>query len=309
MFTNLILKFMNKSNALIEEKMASYPYQESPLIEQIFDLSYSDGVKAHLLDIYRPINKTGLQPTIIDIHGGGWYSCYKETNKHFCMELADRGFTVVSINYSLSPNATMKTQIREIFEFFYWLELNAKKYSIDLNKLFICGDSAGGQLASLALLTIGDNRRQDFFGVKTNLKFMGACFIGGAFDVKGLAKLPMTGVYFNPILGKGYRRDRIIDEVDFFNATPLDYPPTLLISSKEDFMRKHSDKAEAHLKKQGIECTKYIWEKSTIPKRKLSHVFNVLYPTWEESITTNSMIADFFKKICREKEKLENSED
>lgn len=307
MCKRLILKFYEKSNAILEERISSYPYLESPLIEQIYDLSYSDGIKAHLLDIYRPINKNGLQPTIVDIHGGGWYSCYKETNKRFCMELADRGFTVVSINYSLAPDGSMKTQIREIFEFFYWLELNAEKYSIDMDNLFICGDSAGGQLASLALLVLGDNVRQDFFGVKSKVCFQGACFICGAFDVKRLAKLPFTGVFFTPILGKGYRRKRIIDEVDFFNATPLEFPPTLLISSEEDVFCKQTLRAETHLKKYGIDCTSYIWEKSKTQKRKLSHVFNVLYPTWEESIATNNMIADFFKKIYGTNGKKENS--
>lgn len=309
MCKRLILNFYNKSNAILEERIASYPYAESPLIEQIFDLSYSDGVKSHLLDIYRPINQNGLQPAIIDIHGGGWYSCYKEMNKHFCMELANQGFTVVSINYTLAPDANIKTQIREIFDFFYWLELSAEKYSIDLNKLFICGDSAGAQLASLALLTLGDNRRQDFFGVKSNLRFLGACFICGAFGIKRLAMLPFMEAYFNPILGKGYRRNRIIDEVDFFNAIPLDFPQTLLISSNEDFIKSHTDRAEKHLKKYGIDCTKYIWEKSETPKRKLSHVFNVLYPTWEESITTNTMITDFFKRIYRLREREENSDE
>lgn len=307
MFKRLILKFYEKSNAILEERIAAFPYSESPLIEQIYDLSYSDGVKSHMLDIYRPINKTGLQPTIVDIHGGGWYSCYKEMNKHFCMELANQGFTVVSINYTLSPEATIKTQIREIFDFFNWLEISAEKYNIDLDKLFICGDSAGGQLAALSLITLGDNRRKDFFGVKSNLKFSGACFIGGAFDVKRLAKMPITRCYFTNVLGKGYTRNRIIDEVDFFNAIPLDFPKTLLITSNEDFMKPHTIRAEAHLLKYGIECEKYIWEKSETPKRKLQHVFNVLYPTWEESVKTNTMIAEFFTRIYRLKEREANS--
>ena len=301
MCKKLIINFYNKSNEMVEEKIFSYPYEEPTAIEQIFDLTYSDGYKEHLFDIYRPIKKEGLQPAIIDIHGGGWYSCYKEMNKHFCMELANNGFTVLSINYSLCPDVTIVTQIKEIFDFFNWLENNALKFNIDLNRLFLVGDSAGGQLASLATLTLGDNKRKAFFGVDSNIKIAGACFIGGAFDIKGMAKIPFTRFYFNHVLGKGYIHKRILDEVDFFNSTPLEFPKTLLITSNEDFMKSHTIKAEAHLKKYNIECEKFIWGKSETEKRKLSHVFNVLYPTWEESVATNTMITDFFKKICKQK--------
>lgn len=305
---NMIVNFLNRASESTEEKTSAYPFEEPSAIEQIFDLTYSDGNKAHLFDIYRPIGKTTPQPTVINIHGGAWYSSYKEINKKFCLVLADQGFTVLSINYSLAPENGFIQQIKDIFAFFNWLEKNAQEFNIDLDKLFLCGNSAGGQLGALSLLTLGDNKRKAFFGVDSSIHFAGACFICGAFDVKKMAKMPCFSLFFNSLLGKGYARRAIIDEVDFFNAIPLDFPKTLLISSEEDYLVKQSIRAYDYLNKYGIECEKHIWGKSATEKRKLTHIFNVFYPTWEESIETNNMIGDFFKRIYRLKDRAEESD-
>lgn len=306
MFKKTIIKYLDKTNEKVDERVASYPYEEPTAIEQIFDLTYSDGAKEHLFDIYRPIGKKEPQPAIVDIHGGAWYSCYKEVNKRFCMELASAGFTVFAINYSLASTVTMKEQIGDIFAFYNWLESNAETFNVDLNKLFLCGDSAGGQLGALSLLTLGDNKRKSFFGVDSSLTFAGACFICGAFDVKGMARHPITRPFFVNLLGKGYWRKSIIDQVDFFYSCPLTFPKTLLISSDDDFLKKHTIKAEKYLLKYGIDCQTLVWGKSKTEKRKLEHVFNVLFPTWEESVETNRQISDFFKKIYRLKEREDN---
>lgn len=307
MFKKAIINYLDKTNEKVDERVNSYTYEEPTSLEQIFDLTYSDGAKEHLFDIYRPIGKTKPQPAIIDIHGGAWYSCYKEVNKKFCMELASQGFTVFAINYSLASTSDMKTQIRDIFCFFNFLENNAQTYNVDLNKLFICGDSAGGQLGALALLTLGDNKRKTYFGVDSSLVFSGACFICGAFDVKKMARHPITRPFFVNILGKGYWRKAILDQTDFFYSCPLDFPKTLLISSEDDFLKSHTLKAEKYLSEYDIDCETIFWGKSKTEKRKLEHVFNVLFPTWEESVETNQRIADFFRKIYRLKER-ENNE-
>ena len=67
------------------------------------DISYGPYGKDNLLDIYVLKDTKTVRPTIVNIHGGGWvYGC-KEIYQFYCMRLAERGFTVVNINYRLAP--------------------------------------------------------------------------------------------------------------------------------------------------------------------------------------------------------------
>ena len=67
------------------------------------NISYGPYGKDNLLDIYVNKNVTGIQPAIVNVHGGGWvYGC-KEVYQFYCMSLALKGFTVVNINYRLAP--------------------------------------------------------------------------------------------------------------------------------------------------------------------------------------------------------------
>jgi len=55
------------------------------------------------LDVYYPEGTEKALPTIISIHGGGWFYGSKELYAHYCTRLAKRGFTVVNFNYRLAP--------------------------------------------------------------------------------------------------------------------------------------------------------------------------------------------------------------
>ena len=66
------------------------------------DLSYGDYAE-NVLDVYCPQGTTTPLPTIVSIHGGGWFYGDKELYSHYCMRLAQRGFTVVNFTYRLAP--------------------------------------------------------------------------------------------------------------------------------------------------------------------------------------------------------------
>ncbi len=119
--------------------------------EEIFryeDISYGPYGKWNLLDVYHEKGVGHPQPTIIDIHGGGW--CYgdKELYQYYCMDLAKRGFTVVNFSYRLAPENPFPAALEDINAVFWWIIQNAEKYCIDLEHLYVAGDSAGAQLAS-----------------------------------------------------------------------------------------------------------------------------------------------------------------
>ena len=108
------------------------------------------------LDVYYPEGTEEALPTIISIHGGGWFYGSKELYAHYCMDLALRGFTVVNFSYRLAPEHKYPAALQDCCSVLHWVRSNAEKYKIDLNNIFTVGDSAGGQL-NFQLLTMLSN--------------------------------------------------------------------------------------------------------------------------------------------------------
>ncbi len=91
---------------------------------------------------------TGKLPVIFDIHGGGWHYGDKELYRHYNIALAQMGFAVVGFNYRLAPEDLFPAAFTDVNRAMNWVAVNADKYGLDADRVFILGDSAGGQMAS-----------------------------------------------------------------------------------------------------------------------------------------------------------------
>lgn len=128
-------------------------------ITVIANQQYISGDRDAFLDAY--ITTTALaddkkQPTIIWTHGGAWISGDKTNADVYFKLLAEQGFTVISLNYSLAPSQTYPTQIRQLNAAHAYIKENADRLLVDTNKILLAGDSAGAQLSS-QLATIVTN--------------------------------------------------------------------------------------------------------------------------------------------------------
>ena len=104
------------------------------------------------LDAFVP-SGPGPFPTVILVHGGGWNEGDKSggPGKGYTAPmdapLARAGFAWFEINYRLRPYPAgiddVETAIR-------WVKAHAGEYRLDLRRLALAGESAGGQLALLA---------------------------------------------------------------------------------------------------------------------------------------------------------------
>lgn len=111
------------------------------------DVSYA-GWSAHKLDIYLP-SGTAPFPTVVYIHGGGWYAGDKAEATNFVTQLTDAGFAVVAINYRLSGSSIFPAQIHDCKAAIRWLKANGSSYNLDTSWIGVWGFSAGGHLALL----------------------------------------------------------------------------------------------------------------------------------------------------------------
>lgn len=131
-----------------------------------------DGSRPLLLDLYLPEPATedadpkNLRPAVVHFHGGGWRVGERSSLGPVCDGfglapfdvLTDAGFVVASADYRLSAEAQFPAQLHDALAAVQWLRDHARQYSVDPDRIYAWGDSAGGHLASLVGLT-GQDRQ------------------------------------------------------------------------------------------------------------------------------------------------------
>jgi len=111
------------------------------------------------LDVW-PANeklKNTTTPAVIKVHGGGWVEGSKANAPYLNQWLSELGFTVFDIDYRMPPQAGWKDEVADVKSAIGWVVEHADTYKIDLKKINLMGDSAGGNLAMLAAYSMGDS--------------------------------------------------------------------------------------------------------------------------------------------------------
>ena len=255
------------------------------------DISYiDDGKWQHLLDVYTPAGNTESLPIIVDNHGGGWMYGTKLIKKYYNMTLAQKGYVVFSINYTLIPDCDIAAQLQDCMAALAWIKKNAKSYHGNLRELYITGDSAGGFLAAyVTMLYNSDVLCEAFDSVspKLNIRGLGltcpVCYL----DVKGT-----VGLYTRQMLIGNYEASKYHRLVNLDRALRYSsLPPTYLITCGGDLpAKKATFKAYEDLEDAGVKCKlKYL------PDKKLQHVFCITDPFAPISQEVNEDMLKYFK--------------
>jgi acetyl esterase/lipase len=130
------------------------------------DVTYATlpGYRPMKLDLFLPpdsFSSKGPRPVVVYIHGGGWVAggprrsaAYKDWPRVLA-SLAGQGYVVASVAYRFAKEAPFPAAIQDVKTAIRWLRANAEDYDIDKNRFVTWGQSAGGQLASLAAVSCG----------------------------------------------------------------------------------------------------------------------------------------------------------
>lgn len=184
------------------------------------DVSY--GPKAEqTADLYL-LNKQGLHPTVIFVHGGGWAGGDKSAYEGRAKKYALAGFNVIAINYTLAtpdPKTQWPAQLDDIQLAMNWIKDNAIDFGINPARLCVGGDSAGGHLA----LFLGLDPL-----VQVVLNMFGPCDLTQPKMAEVMAGLDVFGK-------KSYTDNPQL----YMDASPIfkltsGYPPTFIAHSTDD---------------------------------------------------------------------------
>ncbi len=102
--------------------------------------------------VYTPHGK-GPFPLLVYFHGGGWVIGSIQSHDHVCRALSFKvGCIVVSVDYRLAPEHKYPAAVQDAFAATRWVAAKAATLGGDGSRLAVGGDSAGGNLATVAAL-------------------------------------------------------------------------------------------------------------------------------------------------------------
>jgi acetyl esterase/lipase len=140
-------------------------------VERLSNISYGEAGRWNLLDLYRPRFASPSGPTLVYLHGGGFFSGRKSREaRPLLYRLASEGWVCMSANYRLRPVATFPDHLIDLKKVIAWVREHGAAYGADPTVIFAAGSSAGGNLAFLAALTPNDPAFQPGFeGANTSI--------------------------------------------------------------------------------------------------------------------------------------------
>lgn len=127
------------------------------------DIAYKTTAQGPLrLDLHYPAaaKPDAKYPLVIFTHGGGWTAGDKSIDRGVRFKgvsaLNAQGFCVASVEYRLCTKAgdiRIRDCVTDAKDALRFLTKNARQFSLDASRVFTFGDSAGGQIAQLLLLS------------------------------------------------------------------------------------------------------------------------------------------------------------
>lgn len=107
--------------------------------------------------LYAPQTEAVL-PVLLYLHGGGFTIGSIESHDTLCRLLAhSSGAAVVSLDYRLAPEYRFPTAVHDAWDALQWLAHEGATLGLDVKRLAVGGDSAGGTLAAVSALHARDS--------------------------------------------------------------------------------------------------------------------------------------------------------
>ncbi|HEV7297973.1 MAG TPA: alpha/beta hydrolase [Tepidisphaeraceae bacterium] len=108
--------------------------------------------------VYTPkTQRQGPLPVLVYAHGGGWVIATLDTYDASCRALAKMAdCVVVSVDYRQAPENKFPAAPEDVYGVLQWASKNASEINGDPKRIAIGGESAGGNLATVACLIAKD---------------------------------------------------------------------------------------------------------------------------------------------------------
>jgi acetyl esterase len=212
--------------------------------------------------LYRPRARTGKLPVILYMHGGGWILGNRDSHDQVTAQMAlQTDAAVLSIDYRLAPEHKFPAAFNDCYGVLTWLAANGAALDLDLDvdRLAVAGDSAGGNLAVAVALAARDRRgpRIVFQGlIYPSLRFQQAAAIASDNPQSNSPGLTMEslGIYAQAYLGHPADAQNPY-AAPLMAETFADLPPAYIAAAWFDVIRADSEVYAEKLQASGVAAT------------------------------------------------------
>lgn len=210
--------------------------------------------------IVRPVEGSGDLPVLIYIHGAGWVFGDEHTHDRLVRELAvGAGVAVVFPVYDRAPEAKYPVQIEQNYAVAQWVAKQGREYGLDTSRLAVCGDSVGGNMATVLALMAAergdvDLRAQVLLYPVTDANFDTASYLQFA-DGYYLTRDGMKWFWDQYIPDPEQRGDVYASPLRASEERLAALPTTLVITDEADVLRDEGEAYAAKLRAAGVGVT------------------------------------------------------
>ncbi|WP_395668868.1 alpha/beta hydrolase [Rhodoferax sp.] len=111
----------------------------------------------HLLDAKLLVPTAAALPVLVYFHGGGFTVGSVATHEILCRRLAHlTGCAVLSLDYRLAPEFKFPTAHNDCWDAVQWLVRHGAEHGLDVDRVAVGGDSAGGTIATACAVQARD---------------------------------------------------------------------------------------------------------------------------------------------------------
>lgn len=186
---------MNKAQVVFKAiDIIGNPSQNSIRYENVLsvkDIAYGKEElnKGDLYYIPEILDDGKKHPIIVYYHGGAFLAGDKKYRVSVCEYYAKEGYFVFCANYRMSPEVDFKGIAIDCVDALNYVEKLAETYSIDLDKVVVTGDSAGGYISAyLASIKYNENLCDVIGCNKISVNLKGLMLMCGIYDLEVLMK-------------------------------------------------------------------------------------------------------------------------
>jgi acetyl esterase/lipase len=256
-----------------------------PGVTSLTDLRYADADPDERLDVHYPTRIEGSDtrlPTVVWVHGGGWIAGSKDFIAPYLQIIASHGYTVVGVNYTLSPEAQYPVPVRQVNTALAWLIRHADTLHVDTSRIVLAGDSAGGHIATqIANLTVSPDYAKAV-GIESALapeQLSAMLLTCGTFGFPG--GFPWPYRYYVRTLLLSYFGTEDLDGTSALAAVPVQrfltdrFPPAFITAGNDDPLEFQSRGLADKLTALGVKTDTLFFAPTDEPKTQHDFQFDL----------------------------------
>lgn len=254
-----------------------------PDIAQVKNLQYRNDDKDAYLDVFYPKETNRPLPTVVWVHGGAWISGNKDSVDNYAQIVAEEGYTVVSVNYSIAPEHKYPTPIYQVNDALGYLQQNAERLNIDKDRIVLAGDSAGSQIvAQLAtIITSPSYAKEMGVSPKLSSESLRATLLNcGAYDLNLPKYDGADGWFLRTVLWaysgtKDFLHDPKLKHASVVNYVTADFPPSFITAGNADPLEEQSKELARRLNALDVQTTTLFYSADHQPALQHEYQFNL----------------------------------